>query len=264
MSPEEAIVQPVDLDAWLAEEEPRLEESGARIRSRERFEREYDRDFYGTKLAAWKGDPEGLRRFVEAGGEGELRVWLDDAVYRTAAPEWQAARRARMREALARFGATDPLCELGAGFGQNLIWLGGDAYGGELSPNARELAGLVGEEVHPFDFLDPRSYSFIRPGSSVFTCHAVEQLPGAAPLLDGLRGVRERVRVVVHFEPLCGRGGASRLDRLRDRYAEANDYNRDLVERVREAPDLELLGCERDRFGNNPLNPAGILAWRFR
>lgn len=230
-------------------------------------EREYDQDFYGERLRRFREDPESVRARPLFGGTREITGCFGDRILRMPQAAYVGAKRARFLELLERFGGPGPLCELGAGNGQNHGWLAASqprpVYGGEYSANAVELAGQLGHDVVGFDFYEPDDYALVRPDSTVFTMHAIEQIPDATCVLDGLRRVRERVRTVIHFEPGWHETRTDLLGRLRNRYLEINDYNRNLLGLLEAAPDVETLHLERDAFGNNPLNPSTIVVWRF-
>ncbi len=137
-------------------------------------------------------------------------------------------------------------------------------YGGELTASGVKLCRSFGFDVRPFDFLDPGSYNLLRPSTTIYTVHALEQLPTAVPFLDAIRPHREKIRWVVHLEPCWLRQRSGPLGELRNEYAIRNDYNRDLVELLQTAEDIEVHKLEFDCFGMNPLNPAHLIAWRFR
>jgi hypothetical protein len=98
----------------------------------------------------------------------------------------------------------------------------------------------------------------------VLTCHALEQLPDARCVIAALERVRERILRVVHVEPLFRPSRHNLIGMLRNRYAELNDYNRNLLEVVESHPEIEIQKLETDVFGNNPLNPSSVLVWQFR
>jgi hypothetical protein len=173
---------------------------------------------------------------------------------------------------------TQTIVELGAGYGFNLHWLNTevdrskDYIGGELSANAVKLGNRLASDLsnirlRQFNFYDPDSYSFLDslPGPLlIFTCHAVEQLPSAAGLFENLRPYRGRIHSVVHCEPCHQLHSGNLLGQMRSRYAELNDYNRDLPALLDEAEEMEVLLQEPDVFGLNPLNPTSIIQWRYR
>jgi hypothetical protein len=50
----------------------------------------------------------------------------------------------------------------------------------------------------------------------------------------------------------------------RNRFNEMIQHNRDLVELLRNDPDIEIVSFEPDMFGLHPLNPTIRTVWRFR
>jgi hypothetical protein len=233
-------------------------------RDRAQVEREYDGDVYGRLLERYRHEPDALRAYTLSERTDPVAMSLGDRIYAAERRELMAVIQNTLRGTLAEHAPEGRICELGAGYGTNFFFLEGELYGGELSANARELARLLGHEIHAFDFTDPASYAFIRPGSTVLTCHALEQVPDARGVIAALERVRERILRVVHVEPLYRPTRHNLLGLLRNRYAELNDYNRNLLEVVESHPEIEVLKLETDVFGNNPLNPSSVLVWQWQ
>ena len=168
--------------------------------------------------------------------------------------------------------------ELGCGYGFNLYILAqqfpGKLYrGGEYSANAVKLAQqlFVREpniEVREFNFYDGSTYACLDDLPSpvtVFTCHAVEQLQTATELFTALRERSSRIASVFHFEPAYDLHDSSLIGLMRRRYAQMNDYNQDLVKRIREREDhIRVVTMKPDVLGLNPLNPTSVIRWEFR
>lgn len=155
-------------------------------------------------------------------------------------------------------------CELGCGFGYNLSLFDGPTYGGEFTEAGVTLSRKLGQDVSRFDFYDLASYQFIRPGSVVFTIQAVEQIPDATSLIEGLRSQRDRIAYVLHLEPSALPERHDLLGILRNRYLDINDYNRNLVTLLKQADDIEILELDEDAIGCPPLNSLHFVAWRFK
>jgi len=236
----------------------------ARVRDRAQVEREYDRDVYGKLLETYRDDPEALRRFTRSERTDPVTLSLGDRIYAAERRELMAVIQRTLREAVALHAPKGRVCELGAGYRTNFFFLEGELYGGELSANARALAERLDHEIHAFDFHDPASYAFIRPGSAVLTCHALEQIPDARGVIAALERQRAHILRVIHVEPLYRATRHNLLGLLRNRYTELNDYNRNLLACVEDHPEIEILALETDVFGNNPLNPSSVLVWQFR
>ena len=156
-------------------------------------------------------------------------------------------------------------CELGCGFGRHLARLGDAGYGGEYTSTGIQLGRQLGIDVQAFDFYDQNSYAMIRPRSVVFTCAAIEQLPSADAVFEGLRSQKQNVVAVVHLEPTYLKHRRfTRLGHLQNTYIERADYNRDLNVLLQNQPDIELLTVDYDIIGLNPLNPHSLFVWKFR
>jgi hypothetical protein len=155
-------------------------------------------------------------------------------------------------------------CELGCGYGYNLSQLPGPTYGGEFTDAGVAIGKKLGLDVSHFDFYDKLSYRMIRPGSVVFTVQALEQIPDSTCFLDGMRSQKHNIEYVLHLEGSVLPERRDLLGLLRNRYQQINDYNRNLVELLRTAPDVELLELELDLMGCPPLNSLHFVAWRFK
>lgn len=259
---------PIELNDYLAAPNP----WGPRLLGLEPFqqerslaliEREYDGELYGAMLEK-HDDVEWIREGALNGRDMPQTICLGDEIFQSDKRTYHALSRRHMQATLDRFAPESRRCELGAGCGSNMIWQNSDGiYGGEITPNGRELGRRLGLEIHTFDFRDDATYDFIQPRTAIYTSHGVEQIADATPLIESLRKRRADIDVVIHFEPLYHAGRESFLGLLRNRYAELNDYNQNLLELVTEDKEIEVLHLERDVFGGNPLNPASILVWRF-
>jgi hypothetical protein len=174
---------------------------------------------------------------------------------------------------------TDLIVELGSGWAWHLLslWCAGGppaaryiaAEYTEAGRGASEaLASLdprLDFQALPFDYHQP-DLGALPPAEEavVFTVNSVEQVPrlGAA-VFDTIRGLAGRV-TCLHFEPVGWQldptgAGSSQA------YAEEQDYNRDLVERLREqeeAARLSIDGVAADVIGVNPRNATTVIRWR--
>ena len=83
-------------------------------------------------------------------------------------------------------------------------------------------------------------------------------------LADTLARYAPKIAGVLHFEPVFEIHEDSRIGQLRRAYAEAVDYNRDLLGLLRERPEIEVRSVEPNIMGTNPLNPTTIIHWTFR
>jgi hypothetical protein len=119
-------------------------------------------------------------------------------------------------------------------------------------------------DVVPFDFYDRASYRILRPGSLVFTIQALSQIGDASEFLEGMRTQRDKITVVLHLESGFLSGRRDLFGLLRNRYLELNDYNRNLIDLLQQAPDIEILEFGPDCIGLPPLTSLHFIAWRFR
>lgn len=236
-------------------------------RTMDLIEREYDSDLYGKRLSSFMDDLDALRVRVLRAPEKEIVVSIKDQIAVMFVPIFLTIKCQYMVSTLNRYTDNTEVCELGAGYGQNLLRLQAEQerslYGGEYSDNAVALAKLLGLEVHHFNFYEPVTYEFIRRGTTVFTSHSVEQIPDAQVIIGNLKRIRNRLSYVVHFEPLYRQDRHNLIGLLRNKYTNINDYNKNLLECLRRDPEIDIVYMETDVFGRNPLNPTSILVWKF-
>lgn len=232
------------------------------------IKREYDSDFYGQRLSEFKDNLDALRDKALHGTNEEIVISIKDKLFLAHLRNFLAIKRHYMLLTLDKYAANTQVCELGAGFGSNLLWLQLEQqrvlYGGELCDNAVTLGRLLGLEIRRFNFYEPETYELIRPGSTVYTSHAIEQVSDAQIVVDSLKNFRDRITCVIHFEPLYRENQNDLIGLLRCRYTQINDYNRNLLECLRSCSEIEIVHMETDLFGRNPLNPTSILVWRFK
>jgi hypothetical protein len=50
---------------------------------------------------------------------------------------------------------------------------------------------------------------------------------------------------------------------MRRRYAELNDYNRDLLSQLQRRSYIRILSIQTNVIGLNPLNPTSVIEWEF-
>ncbi|OGG71140.1 hypothetical protein A3F27_02245 [Candidatus Kaiserbacteria bacterium RIFCSPHIGHO2_12_FULL_53_13] len=254
-------------------------------RDREKVAAEYDRDKYARCLAFFNGAV--VRPTVENVRDIEFKddkqptcASIGDELF--LAPFMDAyddyyALIAENILPLIEKGTT--VVELGCGYGYNLAMLQKRSTvsctfrGGEYSQNAVELAGKLFEgqeesiKVELFDFYDS-SYHILDDISGpivLFTAGAVEQIPDIQNFFSVLPRYKDKVKVVIHCEPVYEFQSDDLLGLLRKRYMEVNDYNRNLASQLKNyAGDIEIIKQEKNVFGLNALNPASVIQWRFR
>ncbi len=228
---------------------------------------EYDRDRYAPLLALAGASMEACKRreFELLGMPPEKPEYfsLGEEIFVAPVATVRQLWYAEIAEAVRRW-RTGALCELGCGYGFNLSYLGGQTYGGEYSANAVALGVRLGYDIRAFDYYDPASYALLRPGTTVLTVHSVEQIPDAAPVIEGLARHRDAIERVVHLEPTFLPERSTLLGMIRNRYNELIDHNHNLVALLREREDVEILELRTDVFGLHPLNSTNVVVWRFR
>jgi SAM-dependent methyltransferase len=243
-------------------------ESFLQKRDKKLMEQTYEQSIWRERLEKHRDCPDVLRREVLHPGQKEIVVSFGDGIFAMPLAAFDTIRCEHYVRVLEAFSQAPQICELGCGYGANLIRLERKIprrlYGGDYSKSAVELGTRLGLQVTHFDYYEPDCYRSIEKTSTVLTVHSVEQLPDATPLLQALRRIRDRIDCVVHFEPLYCPGRRSFLGLIRNRYAQLNDYNVNLVDCLQQAADIEIIHREDDIFGINPLNSTSALVWRFR
>ena len=132
-------------------------------------------------------------------------------------------------------------CELGCGYGFNLSLLDGKTYGGEYSENAVEIAKKLGQDVQRFNFYNLADYQMIRENTTIFTIHALEQVPDCSTFVDGMFSQRDKIDYVIHFEPTIIETSTNLIGLCRNKYIEINDYNRNLKQLLFYHSDIDIL-----------------------
>jgi hypothetical protein len=175
---------------------------------------------------------------------------------------------------------TDLIVELGSGWGRNLfaLWLAAAprrvAYvGAEYTAVGRlaadTLAALAPDmrfESRAFDFNKPALDSMPSARHAIsFTVHAIEQIPHVgAGLTSFIAGLAHEVDCV-HLEPVGWQLDSAEPTWSSRRYAEQNDYNRDLVPVLLAAQNrdqIRIVRVEPDAIGVRPANATTLIHWR--
>lgn len=262
-----------------------LQEAPSAKRTIEKIDREYDKDKYArcleyaSTLSPRNPDIEKVRRFEQGAGNKLLCVARRNELFaipgRDAIEHYEQILLKTMAPMIRRVSI---VAELGCGYGYHLWRLsrhfpGKRFIGGDYSGNAVRLAALLFQhspniEVSRLDLYSPKYELLERLAGPepmlIYTVHAVEQLQSASPFLDALSPHRRQIRAVFNFEAANELYDDSLLGLMRRRYAQVNDYNRDLLSRLKERKDISIVRFDQDVFGANPLYPISIIQWRFK
>ncbi len=234
----------------------------------QQVENEYNLDKYARLIKEERANMDDYKNceFEQAGLNpltGEIVISFGDSLFKTTIPNMRSIYYALIKTTIDKY-RSENICELGCGYGYNLSYLGKGTYGGEYSKNAVTLAQKLGMDVIEFNYYNEQDYSFIKPGTTVFTTHSIEQIPDANVIVDNLEKQKDKINYVVHFEPTVIPERSSLLGLLRNKYMELNDYNRNLLEVLKSRKNIEILELQTDVFGLVPLNTTNLIIWKFK
>lgn len=233
----------------------------------QQVENEYNLDKYAKLLELdLKTIEEYKVKEFEMGGidsNSQIPISFCDDIFKVPFPEARKIFYDLIKSKVTKY-TSENICELGCGYGFNLSYLGKNAYGGEYSKNAVKLGKKLGMEISEFNYYQPADYNFIKPNTTVFTTHSIEQIPDASIIINSLFAQKDKINYVIHIEPTVANKRSSLFGLLRNKYMELNDYNRNLIEIIQNHPSIEILELEYDVFGFNPLNSSNIIVWKFK
>jgi SAM-dependent methyltransferase len=252
-------------------------------RTEEKVNGEYDKNEYLRCLAFAKENPgispENVRAFeMRVQDRKSICVSQKEMLYELSTAKLLSVDADLLLEVIQPFmEEVDAIVELGCGYGINL-WEINKRYpektyiGGEYSQNAIALAELL-YAGHPnmrfeaFNYYAP-SYGIFDQCKSkktlVLTRHSIEQIPSAAPFVQGVTQYLDRIVIGVHLEIVRENHGTSLLGLMRERYILLNDYNRDILSQLKSHPKIEVLRNDPDVYGISPLNPTSVVVWKPR
>jgi hypothetical protein len=232
------------------------------------IEKEYNLDKYAKLLVFDFKTVEEYKskEFEQAGLHpilGEIYIALGDDIFKTTV----ACARDRfydlLKNTMIKYEAENT-CELGCGYGYNLSFIGENSYGGEYSINAVSIAKKIGLNVSQFNYYNEDDYNFIKPETTVFTVHSIEQLPDATLVINFLEKQKNKIKYVVHFEPTVVNERSTLLGLMRNKYMELNDYNRNLISILKSREDIDIIELKTDIIGLIPLNTTNLIVWKFK
>ena len=245
--------------------------------------REYEHEKWGALL-------DKVHRFGKAVTLDEIDKWaldttqeilcsIQDDYYRMNPLEAHERYLNLVDDYLSDFLPATSLVELGAGYGSIILGLGKKSGIREMNILAAEYtnsgidlikhvarAERLKITVDRCDFSAvPITNLPISSGAIIFTSYATPYVPIMPDsFVHSLAGFDPSV--VIHFEPCYEHCDQNTLiGMLRRRYIEINDYNRNLVTLLQEHETkgtLKILKEERSLFGNNPLLPISVIAWK--
>ena len=232
------------------------------------IENEYNLDKYARLLEFdFKTAAEYKAKEFEQAGlhpiNGEIFISKGDEIFKTSVEEARKIYNDLIRTKLLKY-SSENICELGCGYGYNIETLGSNFYGGDYSSNAVKIGKKIGLDIQEFNYYEAADYDFIKPQSTIFTTHSIEQIPDANVIIDNLEKQKSKINYVVHFEPTIVNERSTLLGMMRNKYLEINDYNRNLISVLKGRKDVEILELETDIFGLVPLNTTNLIVWKFK
>ena len=258
-----------------------LEPWQTKPKSPEEIEREFGREKWGALLDKFEQNPESRLDDVDqwaAGAETTTLASVDEHIVEMTPAESHDAYIAFIADALEPHLPASALVELGCGYGSVILGLARKAafqdlpyFAADFTTTGPELAQRIAanESIKlTTGRADLRGLPVtdleIPDGSVIYTAYAAQYVdPLNDSFIEGLMSLRPQV--VVHVEPVyehCDR--TTLLGLLRQRYIEANGYNRNLstILHDHEAKgSLEIIRDSPPGFGPNPLLAASVIAW---
>jgi hypothetical protein len=250
-----------------------------RQRTRDEVLREYDREKWGVVLtwlrAQSRVSMEDLLRAQGMEPERIIAYARDNQFFTAPAREVMVAYENLLFEKL-RPHATGALAELGCGLGDKLLRMAEllkpkTVFGGEFTMSGVECGRFLAKmssinaQFKHFDYNNPATLEAVPKHAMVFTSHSIEQIPNLSEtFIAGL--IRRAPRAVLHFEPdYEGHDANSLTGLMQRRYAELNDYNRNLwglLKTFETKGQIRILEHSTDVFGINPFNSTSIFIWQ--
>ena len=247
----------------------------------EEIEREFGREKWGQLLARFKENPQARLDDVDkwaAGDEAMTLASVDEHIVEMTPGESHDAYIAFIADALEPHLPASAVAELGCGYGSVILALARKAafqdipyLAADFTTTGPELAQLIAANesitltTGRSDFRDsPVTDLEIPEGALIYTAYAAQYVGQLTDtFIEGL--TRLKPRVVVHIEPVYEHcDPTTLLGLLRQRYIQANGYNRNLSTILRDHEargSLEIIRDSSPGFGPNPLLAASVIAW---
>jgi SAM-dependent methyltransferase len=252
-------------------------------RTVDKVEQEYNKDKYARCLeyytqATSQLSPEQMKQFeLEYTPDSDWNISIHNDIFRTTFADARKRHYDLLIQHLTKaISQSATVVELGCGYGYNL-WMLQNHFrtnchwlGGEYSTNAVSLANKLYADnpnlnVTTFNFYD-EIYTLLQqvpPPITIYTMHALEQIPDAAHIIQTLMENRDIIHSVFHFEPIYELHDDSLMGLMRRRYTEMNDYNTNLLTQLKQNDQhIQIEHTSSDVFGLSPFNPTSIVEWR--
>jgi hypothetical protein len=252
-----------------------------RLKSPEEIEREFGREKWGSLLEKFREKPDSRLDDVDqwtAGGQTTTLASVDEHIVEMTPAESHDAYIAFIADALEPHLPASALVELGCGYGSVMLGLARKAafqdmpyFAADFTTTGPELAQLIARNesieltTGRADLRGPAVTDIEIPDASViYTAYAAQYVePLGDSFVEGI--LKLNPKVVVHVEPVYEHcDPTTLLGLLRQRYIEANGYNRNLSTILHDHEAKGSLDIIRDSppgFGPNPLLAASVIAW---
>jgi hypothetical protein len=252
-----------------------------RQKTEQEIEREFGREKWGALLEKFKSNPGARLEDVDkwaAGDTGPTLASVDEHIVEMTQDESHTAYLAFIEAAVEPYLPASALVELGCGYGSVILGLARKAafqdipyFAADFTATGPELAGLIGEAEqiplrtgHADLRKSPVTDLPVPEGALIYTAYAAQYVePVADTFVEGIKALRPGT--VVHVEPVFEHCDPSTLlGLLRQRYIEANGYNRNLSTILHDHEargSLEIIHESKPGFGPNPLLAASVIAW---
>ena len=248
------------------------------------IEREFGKEKWGVLLERFNQNPGSRLEDVDKWASGSTETTLasvDQHIVEMSAEESHEAYIAYIENALVPHLPASALVELGCGYGSVILGLSRKVsfqdipyYAADFTETGPELAGKIAaaegvkiETGRANLKSNPVTDLRIPEGAVIYTAYAAQYVePLTAEFVQGLIALRPKA--VVHVEPVYEHcDPQTLLGLLRQRYIQANGYNRNLstILHDHEAQgSLEIIQESVPGFGPNPLLAASVIAWKPR
>lgn len=247
-------------------------------------EREFGREKWATLLERFRQNPGSRLEDVDKWAAGDATNTLasvDQHIVEMTPEESHDAYIAFISSAIEAQLPATALVELGCGYCSVILGLARKAafqdipyFAADLTSTGPELAGLIArEEGVPLTTgaanlrENPMTDLAVPEGALIYTAYAAQYVePIGDDFVNGLIALKPKV--VVHIEPVYEHCDPSTLlGLLRQRYIEANGYNRNLstiLHHHERRGSLEIIQESVPGFGPNPLLAASVISWKPR